>query len=226
MRSFARSDGFKFIISSSRKLQAEVLRTMEYDTQWSFAIREGEEDKLYSNAEWEAIPMQQRQEKLVAANRQASDGFQYMFDYYSMLSAFHDKRNPDDFLNKMAEFIESEVFQDFCREITGFDDIQSADGQATRYRAGQYLTLHDDHFIKDRRCAYVMNFTQAWRADWGGLLLFHNQDGDIEEGWTPQFNCLNLFAVPQQHSVSFVSPSAAAYRYAITGWMLTTPPQQ
>ena len=35
----------------------------------------------------------------------------------------------------------------------------------------------------------------------------------------PTFNALNLFAVPQLHSVSFVPPFAGALRFSVTGWL-------
>ena len=34
----------------------------------------------------------------------------------------------------------------------------------------------------------------------------------------PRFNTLNLFAVPADHSVGYVSAFAGAPRLAITGW--------
>ena len=36
----------------------------------------------------------------------------------------------------------------------------------------------------------------------------------------PRFNALNVFAVPQPHSVSIVSPFAVGARYSVTGWLL------
>jgi len=72
---------------------------------------------------------------------------------------------------------------------------------------------------KQRHAAYVYNLTPAWRADWGGLLLFHGDDGNVTRGLTPSFNALNIFAVPQPHSVSMVTPFAASRRYSVTGWL-------
>ena len=52
----------------------------------------------------------------------------------------------------------------------------------------------------------------------GGLLLFHDRDGMVE-GLVPDFNTLDILAVPQLHSVSYVTPSAPTKRYSITGWL-------
>ena len=69
------------------------------------------------------------------------------------------------------------------------------------------------------KAAYVLNFTPRWSPDWGGILNFIDRDGHVAEGYTPAFNALNVFRVPQLHSVSCVSPYAQAGRYSITGWL-------
>ena len=90
------------------------------------------------------------------------------------------------------------------------------DGHASRYAPGQFLTTHDDHIeAKSRRAAYVMNLTPRWRPDWGGLLLFYDRLGNVTRGYTPGFNMLNLFAVPQAHAVSWVTPLAAVPRFRV-----------
>jgi SM-20-related protein len=49
------------------------------------------------------------------------------------------------------------------------------------------------------RVAYVLNLTREWQPQWGGYLLFHDEDGDVIAGYKPRFDALNLFAVPQAH---------------------------
>ena len=110
--------------------------------------------------------------------------------------------------------------RDFLRTITGSAEIEYADAQATAYAPGDFLTVHDDAVEgKFRRAAYVFGLTPVWRLEWGGLLLFHGSDGHVDCGWVPTFNTLNLFKVPQLHSVSEVTQAAAYRRYAITGWL-------
>jgi SM-20-related protein len=109
---------------------------------------------------------------------------------------------------------------DFLRVVTGKKGIDFADAQATAYGPGHFLTAHDDEVAgKQRHAAYVFNLTPVWRVDWGGLLLFHGADGHVSRGFTPSFNALNIFAVPQPHSVSMVAPFAANRRYSVTGWL-------
>ncbi len=118
-----------------------------------------------------------------------------------------------------TQWMSTDPVRSLVRTVTGCSDIAFADGQATAYAPGDFLTGHDDEVTgKRRRAAYVLGLTPTWRVEWGGLLLFHRQDGGVE-GAAPGFNSIDLFAVPQLHSVSQVTPSAAYRRYAITGWM-------
>jgi Rps23 Pro-64 3,4-dihydroxylase Tpa1-like proline 4-hydroxylase len=127
-------------------------------------------------------------------------------------------------LAELARFLSSGEAIDFLRAVTGRADIRFADAQATAYGPRHFLTAHDDDVAgKNRAAAYVLNLTPEWRIDWGGLLLFHGADGVVEEGWPPSFNTLNLFAVPQPHSVSYVTPFVPNRRYAVTGWLRTAP---
>jgi Rps23 Pro-64 3,4-dihydroxylase Tpa1-like proline 4-hydroxylase len=114
----------------------------------------------------------------------------------------------------------SPAFLQFARVMTGFDQIVNVDMQATRYRAGHFLTAHDDGVEgKGRLAAYVLNFTPGWRADYGGILQFIDHDGHVAEGLVPAFNALNVFKVPALHSVSTVAPFVTASRLSLTGWL-------
>lgn len=107
------------------------------------------------------------------------------------------------------------------REITGDPRIASCEAQATRFLPGHVLTAHSDRDAAENRLwAFVLNFTRPWKPDWGGLLLFHGPDGHVEQGFTPGFNTLNLFRVPQPHAVSQVASFAQGQRLAISGWFL------
>ena len=47
----------------------------------------------------------------------------------------------------------------------------------------------------------------------------HDIDGHVSEGYAPTFNALNIFRVPQLHSVTQVASYVAAERLSITGWI-------
>ena len=105
-------------------------------------------------------------------------------------------------------------------DTSAIKQVAFADAQATAYAPGDFLTGHDDAVGgKKRLAAYVFGLTPVWRVEWGGLLLFHGSDGDVDAGLAPRFNTLNVFAVPQTHSVSMVTRAAPSRRYSITGWL-------
>jgi len=153
-------------------------------------------------------------------NQTAATGFQYFFANIPLYDAYHSGREIDPRLTAIYEFINGEAFLNQCRALTGLSAITFADAQLTRYGPGQFLTRHNDDVDgKNRLAAYVLNLTPEWRTEWGGTLEFYDEAGNVVQGFTPTFNALNLFKVPQSHAVTYVTPFAQSYRYAITGWL-------
>lgn len=148
---------------------------------------------------------------------QARSGFQYRYESIRVPDSAEARAASDDPLARFAEWMSSGPARDLLRRIVGVEAIQFADAQATAYAPGDFLTGHDDAVAgKKRHAAYVMNLTPVWRTEWGGLLLFHEPE---VHGFAPAFNTLNMFRVPQMHSVSEVTRAAAYRRYSITGWL-------
>jgi SM-20-related protein len=150
----------------------------------------------------------------------AREGFQYRYESIRVDDEEKVRAKTDDLLNRFARWYSSEEARAFLAAVTGLSAIRFADAQATAYSPGDFLTGHDDDVAgKGRLAAYVFNLTPVWRTEWGGLLLFHDASHREVQGWMPGFNVLNLFAVPQLHSVSEVTRAAAYRRYSITGWL-------
>lgn len=127
-------------------------------------------------------------------------------------------------LDKFADLLNAPATIAMLRAIVSESAIGFADAQATDYRAGDFLTTHDDAVEgKDRQAAYVFGLTERWQADWGGLLLF--EDGDRVEGFVPDFNILRVFKVPRRHHVSYVAPWVEARRLSVTGWLRAGGPE-
>ncbi len=127
---------------------------------------------------------------------------------------------PDDTLTAFAEFMASDALLDFLRSVMRSAPLAFAEGMVTAYGAGDFLTCHDDAVPgRERLAAFVLGMTPQWRPEWGGLLMFHADDDACGEVLVPRFNTLDLFAVPQRHSVTYVSPSAPGRRLALTGWL-------
>ncbi len=155
-----------------------------------------------------------------AVYAQAREGFQYRFETIRVPDSAGERATSDDPVFAFAQMMSTGEGRDFLRALTGAADVEFADAQGTAYSPGDFLTGHDDAIEgKSRRAAYVFGLTPIWRLEWGGLLLFHSDDGHVSRGLVPKFNTLNILAVPQMHSVSEVTRAAAYRRYGITGWL-------
>lgn len=156
--------------------------------------------------------------KVMAAVSGRDYGF--LYGQYHMVMAYLEKWNEGGPHDLILEHINSQPFLDLVRDVTGIRELVKADAQATLYGPQQFLTIHDDsHVAQGWRVAYVMSFCkEEWRPDWGGYLMFYDEEGDIVAGFKPRFNALNLFLVPQRHNVTYVPPFAPIGRFSITGW--------
>jgi len=196
------------------------LQSLRTRTDWALIINQDDKNFDLDRDAQAALSVEQQRALDDAVYAGARYGFQYRYEAIRVPDAEAERDGLDDALARFASFLSSAPVVDLFRFITGKAGIDFADAQATAYGPGHFLTAHDDDVAgKQRHAAYVYNLTPAWRADWGGLLLFHGDDGNVTRGLTPSFNALNIFAVPQPHSVSMVTPFAASRRYSVTGWL-------
>jgi SM-20-related protein len=201
-----------------------LYQCLDREVPWGLAYIDGEEYKVltadkianFTRADWAALNER--------VQSRAKDKFQFLYNSYMMISAYKEKRDPELILRGMVEAINTPSFLLFLRAVTGVGNIMAADAQATRYMPGHFLKKHTDTVVGQyREIAYVLNLTKDWQADWGGLLNFLDEDGNVIDTFMPAFNSLTLFRVPMWHHVSYVAPSAGAPRYAITGWGFSRP---
>jgi hypothetical protein len=150
----------------------------------------------------------------------STDHVRYVFDKVRITSQLNAGGEISDPMRAIQDFVNGSAFLTFLQRLTGDERIGFADVMATRYMPGHFATAHGDELPDQNRLyAYVLNLTPTWRADWGGILMFLDEDGHVAEGYTPAFNALNVFAVPQTHSVSEVTRLAQAPRHSVTGWL-------
>lgn len=162
---------------------------------------------------------------LHGVQERARTQYQFLYQFYPLVSMYFTPTAKPAPVAAAYEFLNSPVMLDFARTLTGRSDIQWADAQATLYRSGNFLKSHTDQDEGGHRAAaYVLNFTKVWERDWGGYLQFFDERHDIEKAYRPIFNALNIFSVPQDHSVGMVSSFCYGLRYSITGWFRTDAP--
>ena len=195
-------------------------RALGSETQWLCSTMGGGQTIDVPVEQLEAFPPDQAMRFLQLAHAEARDGFHYMFDNIRISDLVEMNEPLAAELVAAYNFLNSPALLGFVRAVTGDSRPNFVDAQATRYDRGHYLTQHDDSAEgKGRLYAYVLNLTPRWRTDWGGLLNFIDADGHVAEAYSPAWNALNLFRVPQAHAVSSVAPFAGAPRLSITGWV-------
>ncbi len=182
-------------------------------------VADGEDAEL-SIEEIEELPPAERVVFERGLHDLARDSFRYVFDSIRVSADCRAGKPMDPVLRQAWEFMNSEGFLAFVRDLTGDDRAVYADMMATRYLPGHFLTAHDDEAPgAGRLFAYVLNLTPRWRADWGGVLMFLDDEDHVAEGYVPAWNALNIFTVPQRHAVSLVAPFAGGERISLTGWI-------
>lgn len=152
--------------------------------------------------------------------QQASNDFQYFYETIPIYDIFHKNMLPGHFFNDIVLFLNTDETLDFFREILDAPEITFMDAQITRFSAGHFLNTHNDDVAnKNRVAALVINLTENWRADWGGALHLLDDEKQIKQSFLPSFNEINIFKVPLDHYVGYVSPFAQNSRLSITCWL-------
>lgn len=203
------------------------LAEMKARADWMQVVNSGDKVFELSRSSRAAMSAEQREGLEQAVLAGAQTGFQYRYEALRLPDGNAPAPAGDSVIAGWPAFLSGNPVRDLFRAVTGADDIAFADGQATAYAPGDFLTGHDDAVPgKHRRAAYVFSLNPVWRVEWGGLLLFHGEGdsgGNSVRGMAPAFNSLDIFAVPQMHSVSMVTGSVPNRRYSITGWLRAAP---
>lgn len=205
---------------SARELQMVLAR----GTPWGMAVGAGADKPVSISAADSRTP--QGQQDLQQASRNAEQHsargeYGFRFAHYPIIEALQQGLDPGGPHEVLIEHLNAPAFLDLARAVTGIRGLFKADAQATLFAPNHYLGRHiDSHVAEGWEVAYVLNLAREdWHPDWGGYLLFLDEEGDVIEGFRPRFNALNLFRVPQPHSVSYVPPFAPIGRMAVTGWL-------
>ena len=197
-------------------------RLLAEETPWGLAWQAGEAApaQLVRAEQLRDMPAEDRASFAAGVAASAGEGYAFAYHSYPLVTAYLERWNPGSPQDRLLEELNSPALLQLVREVTGIAEIVKMDGQATLYAPGHFLRPHSDEESKrGRRVAYVLNLTLGdWQPAWGGYLNFFDAGWDIEEAFRPRFNSLNLFRVPQWHSVGEVSSSAPMARYSVTGW--------
>jgi SM-20-related protein len=203
------------------KASAERLRAiLAAETPWGLAWQAGATAPAELVRAEQLAVMAQAEHGVIAGRAAADPDYGFAYHSYPLVTAYLERWRPGSVHDQLLEELNSPAVLTLMRSITGIPEITKLDGQATLYAPGNFLRPHnDEESTRGRRVAYVLNLTAGeWQPQWGGYLNFFDAEWDIAQAFRPRFNSLNLFRVPQWHSVGEVSSAAPIARYAITGW--------
>ena len=186
-----------------------VHHALEQQTPWELQlVSKAGKPEILSSAELNTLSPDIIQTKLQDAAERAQSGLSYLRLGLDLMEADTIALAP------LANLIKSEAFAAFCGQLTGLSGLELMSLSAVCYRNGDFFTQHTD---QSARLSFEWNFTQNWRSDWGGQMLFHSPSGDIEGGIMPRLNDLSLFAGDQPRSIASVAPYAGGPRFSIAG---------
>ena len=219
-RGFAR-EGHVQIMPWLSDESAESLRAnLQASRDWREVVNSGDKVFELDRTQQAKLSPGDRERLNAVIDAGAQQGFQFRYESIRVPDDRAERTTRATLLDSFAEFMSSEPTLRLLAEVSGLSDVDFADAQATGYRPGDFLTAHHDEVAgTNRRAAYVLGLTPGWRTEWGGLLLFQDEAGDVTRGLMPRFNCLNLFRVPRTHSVSQIATFAGTNRISVTGWL-------
>jgi Rps23 Pro-64 3,4-dihydroxylase Tpa1-like proline 4-hydroxylase len=226
-RSFARDGRLQVRDFLTRETALELRSILAERTPWGVALHAqgpgNVQPQSFRAEELRDRAKAEQLQRLVRATNEAAAQGRYAFRSlrYSLVEAYLGNWDPGGPHDLLLEHLNAPEFMGFMRQVTGIEALVKADAHASCYGPQHFLGRHvDSHLAEGWRVAYVLNLTiDDWQPDWGGYLVFYDEDGDIVAGYRPRFNTLNLFLVPVPHAVSYVPPFAPNGRYAISGWL-------
>jgi Rps23 Pro-64 3,4-dihydroxylase Tpa1-like proline 4-hydroxylase len=122
----------------------QVHRYLAESAAWSLVLHDGThvreatpEQRRHADEVWE-------REMAAFAYARAREGFEFLYEHRKVSDDPRERAADPSPVARFVDFLNSPVFLEFARRLTGQPDIVRADAQATRYRPGDFLTQHDD----------------------------------------------------------------------------------
>lgn len=195
------------------KSAQSMLEAIQLHAEFKQAHIIGNQYREITKAEFSELSVSERSQLVRDVYRQAQNGIGF---WYGRKGLDSQTKTP---LADIYRWLSSPEVIAAVQAITGNPNLTGPSAQITSFAPGDFLTRHRDEVTAERRrIAFVLNLSQNWHPDWGGLLQFFRDNGDTRDAWTPTFNSLCLFDVKHVHSVTAIAPFSPKPRIAISGW--------
>lgn len=204
---------------------ADALERVIMGLPWQLICQnEFRENMLLSQEQLRLMSPDARKQLEEGIRGRAAENFGFTYFTYPMIEAAQSGRDLQHPIHALTAFLNSPEFIAFAGAIISHPNITKIDAHASNYVRGHFLTRHiDDGRRKERRAAYTIGFSRDWQTDWGGLLMFLDDNGDVLRALKPRFNVLTVFDGLMLHSVSAVSTFAPKPRLSVAGWFRDDP---
>ena len=198
---------------------AEDLKRILLNVSWNLAYSVKRKGQIATSEQLRLDPL--LEQRLTNLAWQEDQEFKFSYHNYDVVAALKANEDPNPDLIRLLEYLNAPEFHRLLTHLTGFKGFTRVSAQATWYKPGDFLTVHDDFVTTEHRyCAYVLSLSEDWHESFGGNLHLLEDDKITEKHKiVPSFNTLTLFKTPQQHLVSRVASTATGRRVAITGWL-------
>jgi hypothetical protein len=117
----------------------------------------------------------------------------------------------------VADFFTDPDFLFFIRSITASPNARVADAKSLRQSAGKTASGDSYEFPKTALASFEISLSKTWRTDWGGVMVFFDDEGNVSEGYAPAFNSLNLFVPAKPFLITQLATYAGSQRLSIVG---------
>ncbi len=191
---------------------------------WGISYNDGPNARYIPREQVSAMTEDDRNDLLHRIVQRAAKQIQYAYAEAPVMQNYSPDMENKLYVHRALEFLNSDLFLKLISDITVTDSPMVADGMATCFQPGHFLTIHNDADPDGRRIfTYTLDLTTFWRPDWGGTYMFFDEQGQVDEAYNPLFNSLCLFDISQRYSVSLVAPYAQGARFGVTGWYKSPP---
>lgn len=198
---------------ASAEALTEALQNMAV---WRWAFIEGGEERIVGGRATTEMTEARRRRITERLYTQAREGYQYL-RFECPTDDIPDAKDPKA-LTEADVLFKSAEFRDLLRAVSGEKDGE-LEGVHARW-------LNRDKFMCDSALAtnrpqcklyFSMDLARDWKVSWGGQLNFLDDDGEIEEVWSPAFNQLNIYSAASRHSISYVVPFEGSFALSVCG---------
>ena len=175
------------------EIAEQLYKVLSEKTEYDVAYACSPTPRLVSAKSWRAMDATGRRALQQQLTERASEGQGYVYCTFLRKGREAAATREPEFLEDVFSFWRGDSVRQLVHTVTGLRSTD-AESQFTRYTAGQYLTRHRDALDGNKRqLAFVLSLSKQWHPDWGGLLHFYEEDGEVQEVWTPALIRCNYF---------------------------------